>query len=118
MADWTIYHNPRCTKSRQALQLLRDQGIEPRVVEYMKQVPSDREMEMLLMKLGMKAENLLRKGEGVFKEKFKGLELNEHEWVNVMREHPQLIERPIVVKDHAAVIGRPTEKVQELIDRS
>ena len=115
MADWTIYHNPRCTKSRQTLQLLQEQGIEPRVVEYLKDVPTERELEMLLMKLGMQAEDLVRKGEAVFKEKFKGLKLNEHEWVKVMTEHPKLIERPIVVRDHKAVLGRPPENVKDLL---
>jgi arsenate reductase (glutaredoxin) len=115
MPSWTIYHNPRCTKSRQALQMLRDKGIEPKVVEYLKAVPTEREMEMLLMKLGIRAEELVRKGEATFKQKFKSLKLNEHEWVRVMREHPELIERPIIVRDHKAVIGRPTEKIEELL---
>ena len=115
MPAWTIYHNPRCTKSRQALQMLRDKGIEPKVVEYLKVVPTEREMEMLLMKLGIKAEALVRKGEAIFKQKFKDLRLNEHEWVRVMREHPELIERPIIVRDHKAVIGRPIENIEDLL---
>jgi len=115
MAVWTIYHNPRCTKSRQALQRLRDEGIEPKVVEYLKEVPTERELEMLVMKLGIKPEQLLRKGEATYKDKYKGLQLNDHEWVRVMREHPVLIERPIVVKDHKAVIGRPTERIEDLL---
>jgi len=115
MASWTIYHNPRCTKSRQALQLLRDKGIEPRVVEYLKEVPTERELEMLVMKLGIKPEQLLRKGEAIYKDKYKSLKLNDHEWVQVMRDHPVLIERPIIVKDHKAVIGRPTEKIEDLL---
>ena len=115
MASWTIYHNPRCTKSRQALQLLRDKGVEPKVVEYLKQVPTERELEMLVMKLGIKPEQLLRKGEAIYKDKYKGLKLNDHEWVRVMNEHPLLIERPIIVKDHKAVIGRPTENIDELL---
>jgi arsenate reductase (glutaredoxin) len=114
MASWTIYHNPRCSKSRQSLQLLRDNGIEPKVVEYLKAVPTEREIEMLLMKLGIKPEGLLRKGEALYKDKYKNLKLNDHEWVKVMREHPVLIERPIIVKDHKAVIGRPTENIEDL----
>jgi len=114
MATWTIYHNTRCTKSRQALQLLRDKGIEPKVVEYLKQVPTERELEMLVMKLGIKPEQLLRKGEALFKDKYKSLKLNDHEWVKVMHEHPLLIERPIIVKDHKAVIGRPTDNLDDL----
>jgi arsenate reductase (glutaredoxin) len=113
--SYTIYHNPRCSKSRQALELLREKGVEPKVIEYMKEVPTEREMEMILMKLHMKAEALVRKTEAVYKEKFKGLQLNEHEWVRVMREYPQLIERPIIIKGHRAVIGRPIDKLEELI---
>lgn len=115
MASWTIYHNPRCTKSRQALQRLQHEGIAPKVVEYLKQVPSERELEMLVMKLGLRPDELLRKGEPLFKEKFKGLKLNDHEWIRVMHEHPVLMERPIIVKDHKAVIGRPTENIDDLL---
>ena len=115
MASWTIYHNPRCTKSRQALELLRGKGIAPKVVEYLKTAPTEREIEMLVMKLGIKPEALLRKGEAIYKEKFKTLKLNDHEWIKVMHEHPVLIERPIIVKDHKAVIGRPTETIEDLL---
>ena len=117
MATITLYHNPRCSKSREALQLLKDRGFEPTIVEYMKDVPSERDMELLLHRLGIPAEQLLRKGEKLFKEKYKSLRLNEHEWVKVMLEHPRLIERPIVVKGHKAVIGRPIEKVEDLISK-
>ena len=117
MASITLYHNPRCSKSREALQLLKDQGIEPTIVEYMKNVPSVRDMELLLLRLGIPAEQLLRKGEKLFKEKYRSLRLNEHEWIKVMIENPRLIERPIVVKGHKAVIGRPIEKVEELISK-
>lgn len=112
---YKIYHNPRCSKSRQALELLREKGIEPKVIEYMKEVPSEREIEMILMKLDMKAADLVRKSEAIYKDKFKGLKLNEHEWIRIMREYPQLIERPIVIKGHKAVIGRPIEKLNELL---
>ncbi len=115
MAAYTIYHNPRCSKSRQGLELLRSKGIEPKVIEYMKEVPTEREMEMILMKLGIKAEALVRKTEAVFKEKYKGLQMNEHEWVRIMRDSPELIERPIVIKDHKGVVGRPTTRIAELI---
>jgi arsenate reductase len=114
MPAWTIYHNPRCSKSRQALGLLRGKGIEPKVVEYLKAVPTEREMEMLLMKLGIKAEELVRKREPLYKKHYKSLKLNEHEWVRIMREHPVLIDRPIIVKGHKAVIGRPTENIDDL----
>lgn len=117
MADWTIYHNPKCSKSREAMSLLKANGIEPEVVEYLSDAPSEQELRMLVMKLGIPAKDLVRKSEALFKEKYKGLDLNEHEWVRVMHENPQLIERPVVVRDHAAVIGRPMDNVQELIDK-
>jgi len=117
MSDWTIYHNPRCSKSREALSLLKDNGIMPRVVEYLKDAPTRKELELLVMQLGKPASELVRKGEPLYKGKYKGLELNEHEWIRVMHENPELIERPVVVRGHTAVIGRPTENVQELIDK-
>ena len=112
---YTIYHNPRCSKSREALELLQANGIKPKVIEYMKDVPSEREMEMILMKLHMPAEKLVRKTEAIYKEKFKGLEMNEHEWVRIMREYPQLIERPIVVTEKGALICRPPEKLYDIL---
>ena len=116
MADWTIYHNPRCSKSREALTLLKENGITPKVVEYLKDAPTRKELELLVMQLGIPASELLRKNEPLFKEKYKGLQLNEHEWIRVMHENPQLMERPVVVKGHKAVIGRPMDNVTDLID--
>ena len=115
MADWTIYHNPRCSKSREALTLLKENGITPKVVEYLKDAPTRKELELLVMQLGIPASELVRKNEPLFKEKYKGLQLNEHEWIRVMHENPQLMERPVVVKGHKAVIGRPMENVQDLL---
>lgn len=115
--EYTIYHNARCSKSRCALDLLRESGIQPQVVNYLKEVPSVEELTKLVAKLGIPAEQLVRKSEALYKEKYKGLRLNEHEWIRVMHENPQLIERPIVVRGHKAVIGRPTDNVQELIDK-
>ncbi|MBK9422284.1 MAG: arsenate reductase (glutaredoxin) [Flavobacteriales bacterium] len=117
MADWTIYHNPRCSKSREALTLLKENGITPKVVEYLKDAPTRKELELLVMQLGIPASELVRKNEPLFKEKYKGLQLNEHEWIRVMHENPQLMERPVVVKGHKAVIGRPMDNVQDLIDK-
>ena len=117
MPTYTIYHNTRCSKSRCALDLLKENSIEPKVVNYLHEVPSEEELGKLVMMLGIPAEQLVRKNETLFKAKYKGLKLNEHEWIRVMHENPQLIERPIVVKGHTAVIGRPIENVQELIDK-
>ncbi len=112
--QYTIYHNPRCSKSRQTLQVLKNKGVEVEIVEYLKDVPSHQELKDLLMKLNMKPQEILRTGEKIFKEEYKGLEFTDEEWINVMHENPKLIERPIVVKGNKAVIGRPPENVNEL----
>lgn len=117
MPEYTIYHNPRCSTSCKALALLKEHGIRPVVVEYLKHAPSEEDLRKLVAKLGVSAEQLVRKKEALYKEKYQGLELNEHEWVRVLHENPRLIERPIVVRGHKAVIGRPIENVQELIER-
>ena len=110
-----IYHNPRCSKSRQTLDLIRKAGIEPEIVDYLHHTPSEQELAELVRMLGISPEQLVRKGEDVFKEKFKGRELSDQEWVSAMVAHPKLIERPIVVKQKKAVLGRPPENVNALL---
>lgn len=115
MPSWTIYHNPKCSTSVAGLKLLKNAGIEPKVIDYMKAVPTEKQMELLIMKLGAKAEDLIRRKEPLFLKRYATLKLNEHEWVRVMRENPELIQRPIVVRNSKAVIGRPLELIEELI---
>lgn len=115
MTKITIYHNNRCSKSRCALQLLEEQGIEHEVRYYLENAPDKKELKELLKKLNMKAFDLIRKNEAIFKENYKGKELSEEEWIEAMIEHPRLIERPILIKGDRAVIGRPTEKVEEFL---
>ena len=110
-----IYHNPRCSKSRQTLQMLQDKGVDVEIIEYLNDIPTVAELKDILQKLEMKPEQVLRKGEAVFKEKFKGKTLSDTEWINAMVENPKLIERPIVIKGNKAVLGRPPENVLELI---
>jgi arsenate reductase (glutaredoxin) len=110
-----IYHNPRCSKSRQALALLKEKNIEPEIVEYLKQNPTKAELKDLLMKLHIKAEDLVRKGEAYYKEKLKGKKFSEEEWVQIILEHPELIERPIVIRGNRALICRPPELVNDLL---
>lgn len=110
-----IYHNPRCRKSRETLEIIQESGKNPEIVEYLKEVPSKEELKSILKKLGISAEELLRKGEAIFKEKYKGKSLSEDEWIDAMIEHPKLIERPIVISGNKALIGRPPEKVKELL---
>ncbi len=116
MADFTIYHNPRCTKSRETLRLLQDNGIEPRVVEYLKTPPNAAQLKTLISQLGIKPEQLVRKGEEVFKTKYAGQSLSDTQWIDAMVQNPVLIERPIVVSGKRAVLGRPPENVRQLID--
>ena len=110
-----IYHNPRCSKSRQTLQLIKDNGVDVEIVEYLNKIPTKEELKLLLMKLNLKAEDIVRKGEPVYKEKFKGKNFNNDEWIQIMIENPKLIERPIVVKGNKAILGRPPENVLELL---
>lgn len=109
-----FYHNPRCGKSRTALKLLNEKGIEPEIREYLKTTPSANEIKSLLKKLGIKAHDLIRTGESIYKENFKGKELSEDQWIKAMADYPILIERPIYIKGDKAVIGRPPENVLDL----
>lgn len=112
----TIYHNPRCSKSRQTLQLIRDAGTEPTVVEYLKTPPSHSELDGILKKLKVEPFELMRRKESTFRDLgLASKELSREEAIDVMIENPVLIERPIVVKGRKAVIGRPPENVQELL---
>lgn len=111
----TIYHNPRCTKSRQTLQRIEEKGKTVQVVEYLKTVPTKEELADLVEKLGIKPEQLIRKNEADYKENFKGKELSDGQWLEAMVKYPKLIERPIVVKGDKAIIGRPPENVDSLL---
>lgn len=116
MSDVLIYHNPRCSKSRQTLKLLEDNNIEPEVRLYLENPPSAAELKKLLEALDLSARDLLRKGEAEYKEL--GLAdagLSDAKLVAAMVEHPRLIERPVVVRAGKAVLGRPPEKVLTLL---
>jgi len=112
---FTIYHNPRCSKSRATLQLLREASVPLRVVEYLDKPPSAAELAFIVDKLGIDPQDLVRKNEPLYREQYAGRELSDAEWLTAMAEHPILIERPIVVTDTAAVIGRPPENVRRLL---
>ena len=111
-----IFHNPRCSKSRQTLALLDKKGLNPTVKLYLTDIPTSEELKTILAKLGIEAEQLVRKGEQVFKEEYKGKELTEDEWISAMVKHPKLIERPILINKDKAAIGRPPEKVLDILD--
>ena len=112
----TIYHNPRCSKSRQTLELLRDQGIEPVIIEYLKTPPDQKTLKALLKKLGLSARQLMRRNEQAYKEA--GLDnpgLSEADLIEAMVEQPVLIERPIVINGNKAALGRPPEDVLKIL---
>ena len=109
-----IYHNPRCGKSRETLKMLEENASNFEIVEYLKNPPSYAELKDVLMKLNMNASDIVRKTEAIYKDRFKGKDFSEEEWIQVMIEYPKLIERPIVVRNNKAVIGRPPENVRQL----
>lgn len=110
-----IYHNNRCSKSREACSVLSEKGLSFETIEYLKTPPTEKKIKELLKKLGMKCEDIVRKGEPLYKEKFANKKLSEKEWINVLSNNPILIERPIIVKGDKAVIGRPIEKLSDLL---
>ncbi|MDQ6981786.1 MAG: arsenate reductase (glutaredoxin) [Mariprofundus sp.] len=111
----TIYHNPRCSKSRATLALLKENDIEPKIIEYLKTPPSEAELDRILTMLGKKPDELMRKGEAEYKEHIQGKGLSRAEAIAMMVAHPIVIERPIVVKGDRAAIGRPPENVLDII---
>jgi len=116
MSDLTIYHNPRCSKSRQTLELIRSKGVEPEIVLYMEDTPSVDDIEDALRMLGMKPMDIVRQKEPEFREHFaEADELTDKQLIELMRLYPKVIERPIVVNRGKAVIGRPPENVLEIL---
>ncbi len=112
----SIYHNPRCSKSRQTLALLQERGIEPEIVLYLDTPPNEQTLKSLLQKLGISARQLLRKGEDAFKENnLADKDLSEDQLISAMVAHPKLIERPIVVNGDKAALGRPPEQVLDIL---
>ncbi len=112
----TIYHNPRCSKSRQTLELLEKKGVKPNVVKYLETPPSIAELKSILEKLGLKARDIVRKGEARFEELgLKGHDAADDELLGLMVKNPILIERPIVVHGDKAAIGRPPEAVLKIL---
>lgn len=113
----TIYHNPRCSKSRAAVALLEARGIDFEVVKYLEHPPSEKELRRIVKLLGIKPQQLVRKGEKVYKQLGLGDQtLSDKEWITTLVAHPTLIERPIVVHADGAAIGRPTENIADLLE--
>lgn len=117
MSEFTVYHNPRCSKSRQTLQLLQEHGVEPDIVLYLEQPLNKKQLRDLLRKLGIEARALLRRGEDEYRQN--GLDdatLGEDALLDAMVAHPKLMERPVVVRGERAVLGRPPENALSLLD--
>ena len=111
-----IYHNPRCRKSRETVELIKEKGIEPEIILYLESPPSKKDISDILSKLNLPVEAIIRKSEAIYKELFKGKVMSEDEWIEALTKYPKLIERPIVINGDKAIIGRPPENVNRLID--
>ena len=112
----TIYHNPKCSKSRQTLELLSAKGITPNIIEYIKNPPTVEKLKEILSQLGISPRDLMRKKEDIYKELELGiLSLSDKDLIDLMIEHPILIERPIVIANGKAVLGRPPEQVLDIL---
>jgi arsenate reductase len=110
-----IYHNPRCSKSRQGLELLENSGKEFEIVRYLEHIPTKDELITIIKKLQIQPIALVRKTEAIWKEHYKGKELSDSEIIDAMLQNPKLIERPIVVNNTKAAIGRPLENIENII---
>ncbi|OHC33904.1 MAG: arsenate reductase (glutaredoxin) [Pseudomonadales bacterium RIFCSPLOWO2_12_59_9] len=116
MTDLTLYHNPSCSKSRGALEILEARGLSPKIVRYLDTPPSAAELQALLVKLGLPARQLLRTGEEAYKSlNLADASLSEAQLIAAMVAHPKLIERPILIAGERAIVGRPPERILELL---
>jgi arsenate reductase len=110
-----IYHNNRCSKSRETLELVNNQGDEVEIIDYLNQAPTEEKLREILRLLNhLPAVELVRKNEELFKENFKGKTFSNDEWISILAQNPKLIERPIVIRGNKAVIGRPPSTVLSL----
>ncbi|SDH48476.1 arsenate reductase (glutaredoxin) [Winogradskyella thalassocola] len=110
-----IYHNPRCSKSRQGLSILEESGKAFEIIKYLEEDLTSVELQDVIIKLGIEPIDLIRKNEAIWKSEFKGKSLSDNEIIAAMVNHPKLIERPIVINGDKAVIGRPPEAIKDII---
>ena len=111
----TIFHNPKCKKSREGLKYIQEKGIAVEVVNYINEGISEQELKDILKKLNLKPEGIVRKQEDLYKKELKGKNFNDIEWIKILVENPRLIQRPIIVARHKAVIAQSPDKVEELL---
>lgn len=110
-----IYHNPRCSKSRQGVALLEEQNKDFEIVKYLDNIPTKKELTEIIKLLGISPIDLIRKNEQIWKDNYKGKELSDDEIITAMIENPKLIERPIIINGDKAVIGRPPENIKNIL---
>ncbi|WP_372755960.1 arsenate reductase (glutaredoxin) [Labilibaculum sp.] len=110
-----IYHNPRCSKSRAGLQYLQEKGLEPEIRLYLKHEFTEAELADVLMRMAKKPAEIIRTQEKIYKTDFKGKNFTDEEWIKILIEYPNLIQRPIVVNDHRAIFAVPAEKMEEIL---
>jgi polyphosphate kinase len=110
-----IYHNPRCSKSREGLKYLEEKGFEVEIIDYMKNGITTVEIKEFLTKSGLKVTDIIRTNEDIYKTEFKGKELSTEEWIQILVENPKLIQRPLVIKGSHAVLARPSEEMMKLM---
>jgi arsenate reductase len=116
MTKIIIYHNPSCSKSRQALDLIKSKGLKPKIIHYLQKRPSKNEIRDILNKLNINPIDLVRKGEQAYKDQTESKKtLDDHEIITMLHEFPKTIERPIIIKNHKAIIARPPERVLDFI---
>jgi arsenate reductase (glutaredoxin) len=113
-----IYHNAQCSKSREGMCMLEDLGAEVEIVEYTKNPLTEQELTDLITKLGIKPKDLVRTNEDIYKTRYANRKIYGKEWVKIMLRHPELIQRPIVVKGNKAVIGRPASLIVDLLQQT
>jgi arsenate reductase (glutaredoxin) len=111
---YTVYHNPRCKKSRAGLEYVKSKTSDVEVIEYLKDPFTEEELKKLLMKLNKKPVDMIRTQEAIYRSDFKGRNFTDDEWIKIMIENPKLIKRPIVVKNNKAVWGDPVEEINVL----
>lgn len=110
-----IYHNPRCKKSRAGLKYIQEKGLEVEIIEYLKNPLSEQELAGILMRMNKKPQDIIRTQEALYKSELKGKNFTKQEWIRILIENPKLIQRPIVVIQHKAILAQPPEKIDELL---
>ncbi len=111
----TIYHNPRCRKSRETLEILEQKNEDITIIKYLETPPNKEELSEIINLLGILPIDLVRRNETIWKENFKGKDMTDDEIIKALADHPKLIERPIVIKNNKAIIGRPPQKVIDIL---